>query len=119
MCKSSSSIIIYSWNILSKHVALFVTRVKYLEDRRRMTDLLSDKTMEPRQEDDLVEDAAVYLVERKYPEGCSANRKRQIRKRAEKFVLNNGELYYQTKKNGQLHVGFLCISGLYYNNVCM
>ena len=61
----------------------------------------------------------MYLAERKYQEGCSANRKRQIRKRAEKFVLNNGELYYQTKKNGQLHVGFLCISGLYYNYVCM
>ena len=40
-----------------------------------MTGLLSDKTMEPTQEDDLVEDAAVYLAERKYPEGCSANRK--------------------------------------------
>ena len=77
-----------------------------------MTDLLSDKTMEPRQEDDLVEDAAVYLAERKYPEGCSVNRKRQIRKIAEKFVLNNGELYYQTKKNGQLHVGF-CVLVVY------
>ena len=81
-----------------------------------------DMCEKPRkEEDDLVEEAAVYLADKKYPEGCSANRKRQIRKRAEKFVLQNGELYYQTKMNGQLHVGVLCIlsSLVSYVYVCM
>uniref|UniRef100_A0A1X7VWA8 Uncharacterized protein n=1 Tax=Amphimedon queenslandica TaxID=400682 RepID=A0A1X7VWA8_AMPQE len=57
-----------------------------------MTDshrLCQEPSEEPRkEEDDLVEEAAVYLADRKCPEGCSANRTRQIRKRAEKFVFS-------------------------------
>uniref|UniRef100_A0A1X7V963 Uncharacterized protein n=1 Tax=Amphimedon queenslandica TaxID=400682 RepID=A0A1X7V963_AMPQE len=54
-------------------------------------------------EDDLVEEAAMHLADRKYPEGCSANRKMKIRIRAEKFVLQDGKLYYWTKLITQLH----------------
>lgn len=41
---------------------------------------------------DLIDETLVYLSEKNYPDSCSSNRKWQIRKKAEKFVLNDGEL---------------------------
>ena len=37
--------------------------------------------------DDLVEQACLYLTAKTYPEGCTATRKRQIRRKAEKFKM--------------------------------
>ena len=48
--------------------------------------------------DDLVEQACLYLTTKSYPEGCTLIRKRQIRKKAEKFSVVNGELYYVPKE---------------------
>ena len=48
---------------------------------------------------DIIEDAALYISEHKYPDGCSNSRKRQIRAEAEKLVLKNDELYYNPGKN--------------------
>uniref|UniRef100_A0A1X7TZE7 Uncharacterized protein n=1 Tax=Amphimedon queenslandica TaxID=400682 RepID=A0A1X7TZE7_AMPQE len=45
----------------------------------------------------------MHLADRKYRDGCSANGKMQIWIRAEKFVLQDGKLYYWTKLNTQLH----------------
>lgn len=53
---------------------------------------------------DLVEEAATYLADKTYPDHCSANRKRQIRKRAEKFMLKDGELYYRNDRKGQVTI---------------
>ena len=53
--------------------------------------------MEKGSQEDLIEQACIYLMEKTYPEGCTLNRKRQIRKRAEKFNIVNGELYYAPK----------------------
>ena len=53
--------------------------------------------MEKGSQEDLIEQACVYLMEKTYPEGCTLNRKRQIRKRAEKLNIVNGELYYAPK----------------------
>ena len=47
--------------------------------------------------EDLVELACRYLQEKSYPDDCSAARKRQIRQRAKKFSIVDGELFY---KNG-------------------
>uniref|UniRef100_A0A1X7TZX0 Integrase catalytic domain-containing protein n=1 Tax=Amphimedon queenslandica TaxID=400682 RepID=A0A1X7TZX0_AMPQE len=72
--------------------------------RYYMTDS-PDMCEEPRKaEDNLVEEAAMHLADRKYRDGCSANGKMQIWIRAEKFVLQDGKLYYWTKLNTQLHV---------------
>ena len=54
--------------------------------------------MMDRQDDageDLVELACLYLQEKRYPEDCSATRKRQIRQRAKKFSVVDGELFYR------------------------
>ena len=51
-----------------------------------------------RQEDaieDLVELACQYLQEKRYPDDCSATKKRQIRQRAKKFCVVHGELFYK------------------------
>ena len=37
--------------------------------------------------DDLIDEAFLYVSEKKYPDGASATRKRIIRKKAEKFVI--------------------------------
>ena len=44
--------------------------------------------------DDLIDEAFLYLSEKNYPDGPSATRKRIIRKKAEKIVIVDGELYY-------------------------
>lgn len=49
------------------------------------------------QEEDLIAQACLYLTEKTYPEGCTLNRKRQIRKKAEKLKIVNGELFYMRK----------------------
>ena len=38
-----------------------------------------------------------YLSEKEYPEGCTA-RKMQIRKKSEKFIMKDGELFYNPGK---------------------
>ena len=58
--------------------------------------------------DDLVEQACQYLTAKTYPEGCTATRKRQIRKKAEKFKMVNGELYYMPKGKQVCRVFIAC-----------
>ena len=47
-------------------------------------------------EEQLIEDTLLYISESKYAEKCPANRKRQIRTKAQKFMLRDGELYYSS-----------------------
>ena len=58
---------------------------------RAMSDSDSD-------EDALVDNVYAYLVQKRYPKGCSGTRKRQIRKRTERFSVKEGNLYYRFKK---------------------
>ena len=51
---------------------------------------------------ELVEEAYVYLTSKKYPNGCSDNRKRIIRKKSQKFLIENGELFYKQKQKGMV-----------------
>ena len=51
-------------------------------------------------EDDLLEQAYIFRTTGKYPEGCTTNKKRSIRRKAEKLVLRNGGLYKRQKRNG-------------------
>ena len=41
--------------------------------------------------DDLIDEAFLYLSEKKYPDGASATRKRIIREKAEKIVIVDGD----------------------------
>ena len=52
-------------------------------------------------EDALVDDVYAYVTQNSYPIGCSGTRKRQIRKRAERFSVKEGHLYYTSKKGGK------------------
>ena len=52
------------------------------------------------QGDNLVEDTVFYLSEKKYPNGCTT-RKRQIRNKSERFILKDGELFYNPGKDKQ------------------
>ena len=49
-------------------------------------------------EDAIVDDVYAYVTQNSYPIGCSGTRKRQIRKRAERFSVKEGHLYYTSKK---------------------
>lgn len=77
---------------------------------------MSESQMSERLEADLVEEAVVYISEKKYPDSCTANRKRQIRKRAEKFELRDGELYYRSGKSGQ--VSTILLRCVLINDLC-
>ena len=47
---------------------------------------------------DLVQDVYTFLTERRYPPLCVESRKRAIRRKATKFVIHDGELFFQKKK---------------------
>lgn len=79
------------------------------------TDRNQERTMEipvPEEADrdqELVEQAYMYLTAGTYPAGCSENRKRVIRKKSKKFELKDGELYYKQKQKGKVlnhHLGW-------------
>ena len=50
---------------------------------------------------DLVDAVYEYLVKKEYPKDCTATKKRQIRKKAEKFTIERGELIY-ISNNGKV-----------------
>ena len=53
-------------------------------------------------EDALVDDVYAYVTQNSYPIGCSGTRKRQIRKRAERFSVKEGHLYYTSLRVAQV-----------------
>ena len=52
------------------------------------------------QDNDLLEKAYIYLTERRYPENSSSNDKRIIRRKAAKFNMRDGELFYKKRVLG-------------------
>ena len=53
-------------------------------------------------DDGIMEDAILYLEERQYRDDCPPNRKRAIRKKCQKFKIDDsGEILYE-KKPGQV-----------------
>ena len=59
------------------------------------------------EEGDLVEQAYVYVTSSRYPTGCPENRKRVIRKKAKKFEVKDGVLYYKKKCKGKVLLAHL------------
>ena len=49
-------------------------------------------------EQQLLDDAVLYLLENRYRDDCTKNEKRCIRRKAKKFTLQDGDLLY-TKKD--------------------
>ena len=47
---------------------------------------------------DLLQKAYIYLTEHCYPSGCVDSRKRSIRKKAGKFVVHDGDLFFKKRK---------------------
>ena len=46
-----------------------------------------------------------YLRRKRYPAGASEGRKRCIRRKAAKFVLKNGELFFKKMNKGKVRLG--------------
>ena len=53
-------------------------------------------------EEELVQKAFLYLKDKTYPEGCTKNEKRCIRRKAEKLVERNGVMYYKKKDGAEV-----------------
>ena len=53
---------------------------------------------------DLVEEAYEYKINGNYPEGCTANQKRSIRRKASKMILRGGEIFLARKERGKVLV---------------
>ena len=47
---------------------------------------------------DIVEQVYVYKTKNQYPDGARESKKRVIRKKAKRFVVKDGELYYIQRK---------------------
>ncbi len=50
------------------------------------------------QEEDLIENAYMFLTSNTYPKRCSDNLKHVIQRKAAKFAVNDGELFYKQKR---------------------
>lgn len=50
---------------------------------------------------DLIEQAYAYKSSGSYPEGCTANQKRSIRRKASMMILRNGEIFLKRKEKGK------------------
>ena len=76
----------------------------HLSDMEVVEERDMERPLEPEEDKDqeLIELACVYLTTSTYPEGCTENRKRVIRKRSKKFVMKDGELYYKYKCKGKV-----------------
>ena len=55
-----------------------------------------------RTDSQLLEEAYLYVTEKKYPPGCSDIHKRVIRNKSQKFVVKDGELFYKRQKKGKV-----------------
>ena len=51
---------------------------------------------------DLVHDVFQYLKDGKYPDSCTLSHKRIIRRKAKRFELSDGVLFYKQKRKNQV-----------------
>ena len=61
-----------------------------------------DEGLAEQREEELIQQAYTYLTKKTYPGGCTEIRKRVIRKKAAKFEVKDGELYYKHKQKGKV-----------------
>ena len=57
--------------------------------------------MELAEDDYLLEAALRYIRDGSYPSTCTAALKRSIRRKADKFTLRDGEVYFFLKEEGR------------------
>ena len=50
-----------------------------------------------KEEGELLDGVVHYLTTGEYPTGCPENKKRSIRRKAAKFEVRHGELFYKNK----------------------
>ena len=60
---------------------------------REVGELSKQRAVMP-EEEDIIDKACVYLLEHRYPDGCSGNAKRIIRRKAETLAMRDGEVFY-------------------------
>ena len=58
-------------------------------------------------EEDLIKRACTYLLEHHYPDDCSSNEKRIIRRKAATLVVRGGEVFYMKTKKIMLEKRYL------------
>ena len=56
---------------------------------------------------DLVDAVYEYLMKKEYPKDCTATKKRQIRKKAEKFRIEGGEFIYISNNGKVLLIAYI------------
>ena len=64
---------------------------------------------ESESEDDLLELAYDYKLNGSYTEGCTLNKKRSIRRKADTISIQNGEAFMTKKTKGKNVVGYKLI----------
>ena len=73
----------------------------YFPAWRMMNTKKEDLDAEKEETSDLVDAVYEYLMKKEYPKDCTATKKRQIRKKVEKFRIEEGEFIY-ISNNGKV-----------------
>ena len=71
----------------------FVLKVLFSRPRRSFASI---------EDSELLEAVYEYIISLKYPVSCSENRKRAIRRKAKKFQVKDGVLYYIQRRRGKV-----------------
>ena len=56
------------------------------------------------EEEKLLDDTVLYLRENRYRDDCTKNEKRCIRRKAKRFLLQDGDLLYTKKDNTKVYI---------------
>ena len=87
---------------------------KRVRTLRKEMDESFNNTEETGEAGDLVQEVYVYITEHRYPPSSTEARKRCIRRKASKFAVHDGELYFKKKKKKGKEVSWLaklCLCG--------
>ena len=65
----------------------------------------------------LLQDAVLYVTEKRYREGSEKNWKRSVRRKANRFKIINGELLYIKKDKKEVNIKYFSNTFILSNNV--
>lgn len=79
--------------------------------------IMSDDCEGEEEDVQLLQDAVLYVTEKRYRDGSEKNWKRSVRRKANRFKIINGELLYIKKDKKEVNIKYFSNTFILSNNV--
>ena len=79
--------------------------------------IMSDDCEGEEEDVQLLQDAVLYVTEKRYRDGSEKNWKRSVRRKANRFKIKNGELLYIKKDKKEVNITYFSNTFILSNNV--